>query len=349
MGVRSLPRIRMRPLAALCVVASCAAAAASASAAPYLAPGGKVLWGGQGGYTARHIADFARQSGRHPAVYNYFISWRARRSAIHWLGFRLADAKRHRSRAMLSVSTEGTGLKPAGIARGAGDRFLVALVRLVADHGEVVYLRPLSEMNNANNSYAPYDHSGRPRGRAFAPRQHIRAWRRLAIITRGGPVRRINRMLRRRRMPPLRIAASRLPRAPISLMWVPLSFGNPEIPRNHPRHFWPGGRYVDWVGTTWYSPHKESSAMDRFYRGGPWRRKPFAFAEWGVWGRDDPAFVRQFFFFLRSHPRVRMAVYYQSANLEPEFRLSTHPATRAQLRRSVRWPRLTGLAPRLTR
>lgn len=121
-------------------------------------------------------------------------------------------------------------------------------------------------------------------------------------------LRRINRRLRKQRMPPLQLAARRLPRPRIALMWVPLSFGNPEIERNHPRHFWPGGRFVDWVGTTWYSPYKASSAMDAFYRGGPWRSKPFAFAEWGVWGRDDPAFVRQFFSFLRSHPRVRMAV-----------------------------------------
>lgn len=57
---------------------------------------------------------------------------------------------------------------------------------------------------------------------------------------------------------------------------------------------------------------------------------------------NDAAFVRQFFSFLRSHPRVRMAVYYQSAELKPEFRLSNKPRTRAQMRRSVRWPRMIG-------
>jgi hypothetical protein len=40
-----------------------------------------------------------------------------------------------------------------------------------------------------------------------------------------------------------------------------------------------------------------------------------------------------------------MAVYYQSALLKREFRLSAHPRTRAALRRATRWPRLTGLAP----
>jgi hypothetical protein len=40
-----------------------------------------------------------------------------------------------------------------------------------------------------------------------------------------------------------------------------------------------------------------------------------------------------------------MATYYQSASLKPEFRLSTHPRTRAALRAAVRWRRLTSVAP----
>jgi hypothetical protein len=143
----------------------------------------------------------------------------------------------------------------------------------------------------------------------------------------------------------VRTGADELPRPKIALMWVPLSFGNPEIEKNHPRHFWPGGAYLDWVGTTWYSQYRSSSAFHSFYSNRLWHSKPFAFAEWGIWGADVPAFVGQFFGFLKSHPRVRMAVYYQSASLKPEFALSNHPASRAALRRAVKWPRLTGVAP----
>jgi hypothetical protein len=337
--------VRRILIAALAAASFVAAAPAGAQAAAHLPPKGKVFWGGQGGYTAENIEDFGRQSGKHPAVFNYFITWRATSSDMNWLSARLADATRKRSRTMLSVSTSGTPLKPAGLARGSGDRFLVALCRLLAEEGQVTYLRPLSEMNNGNNPYSPYDLSGRSRGSAFSTSELIRAWRRLALIVRGGKVSKINRKLRRLRMPPVRVSAEELPRPKVALMWVPLSFGNPEIARNHPIHFWPGSRYVDWVGTTWYSPFKASSAMDSFYKGMPWRRKPFAFAEWAVWGREDPAFVRQFFSFLRSHSRVRMAVYYQSASLKPEFRLSAHPVSRAELRSAVRWSRLSGYAP----
>lgn len=334
--------MRFLALAALC----CALALpTSGRGASYLPPAGKVFWGGQGGYSAGHIADFARQSGKHPAVYNYFISWRATSSDMHWLSMRLSDSTRMKARTLLSVSTDGTGLTPAALALGAGDGFLVALCRLLAERAQVTYLRPLSEMNNGNNYYSAYDLSGRPRGRAFSTGEFKRAWRRLALVVRGGEVAAINDRLRRLGMPPVQTAAAELPTPQVALLWVPLSFGNPEIAKNHPRHFWPGGAYVDWVGTTWYSPYKRSRAMDALYRGRPWRSKPFAFAEWGVWGRDEPGFVRRFFSFLRSHPRVRMAVYYQSASLKAEFRLATHPQSRAALRRAVRWPSLTGFAP----
>lgn len=331
----------------LAVLPAAAAAGAPAGGAPFVAPGNKVYWGGQGGYSQADIMDFETQSGKHPAVFNYFISWNASESSFHWLSFRLADARAQHTAAMLSVAPEGTGLSPRDIARGRGDDFLLGLNRLLAEHGQVTFLRPLSEMNNGNNAYAPYNLDGSSRGRANSVRQLIRAWRRIALITRGGRIAALNRVLRRLHMPPVRTRELTLRRALVALMWVPLTFGNPEIPKNHPRHFWPGSRYVDWVGTTWYSPYKTTRAILRFYRYFLWRNKPFAFTEWGVWGRDDPAFVRQFFRFVRFHRRVLMAVYYQSAMLKPEFRLSTHPLSRAALRRAVRWRRLTGLAAAL--
>ena len=335
----------MRSIAFLAAALLLLALPSAAAAAGFLPPTGQVYWGGQGGYSQAHIRDFELQSGKHPAVFNYFISWRASKSSFHWLSYRLADARAQHTAAMLSIAPEDTGLSPRDIARGKGDAFLVGLNGLLAEHGQVTFLRPMSEMNNGGNSYAPYDLSGRSRGRANSVSAFRSAWRRVALISRGGPVAVIDARLRRLRLPPVRTTAAALPRPPVALMWVPLSFGNPEIPKNHPRRFWPGDRYVDWVGTTWYSPFKASSAMNSFYSDPLWRTKPFVFAEWGVWGRDDPGFVRQFFGFVKSHARVRMAVYYQSALLKPEFRLSAHPSSRAMLRQATRWPRLTGAAP----
>jgi hypothetical protein len=330
--------------ASLAVLAAAVALPATAGASTsFLPPGNKIFWGGQGGYSAESIRDFGAQSGKHPAVFNYFISWNASDSSFHWLSFRLADARAEKTSAMLSISPEETRLSPRDIARGEGDAFLIGLNKLIAEHNQVTFLRPLSEMNNGNNPYSPYDLRGMSRGPQNSVRQFIRAWRRIAIITRGGEIARLNRRLRRLGMPPVRTRALVLQRALVAMMWVPLSFGNPEIAKNHPRFFWPGKRYVDWVGTTWYSKYRATSAMVRFYSYWLWRKKPFAFAEWGIWGRDDPAFVRQFFQFLRFHRRVRMAVYYQSALLKPEFALFSHPIARAAIRRAVRWRLITGV------
>jgi hypothetical protein len=331
----------------LVLLAVCAAgllAPAAAQASPFLPPGNKVFWGGIGGYNASNIRDFANQSGKHPAVYGFFIKWKSNSSALHWISFRFQYARQQRARVMFNVEPR-PGLSPRKIARGGGDGFLVAMTRMIAETDQVTYMRLMSEMNNGVNFYSPRDESGRSRGPAYSASAFKQAWRRSAIVLRGGSVTSMNRRLKRLRLPKVKTGAKQLPVAPVALVWVPLTFGNPETEYNHPKHFWPGAGYVDWVGTTWYSPHPNSGAMDRFYNYPKWRRKPFTFAEWGVWGAESPSFVGKFFGFVKSHPRVRMAVYYQSAELKPEFRLSTHPRSRAALRGAVRWPRLLGVAP----
>jgi hypothetical protein len=330
-----------------CLLLACLAPAlpAAAHAASYAPPPGSVFNSGIGGYDPGAPDAFGRQAGKHPAVYQYFVSWRAGRSDVHWLDGLLRSTERARSRTMFAISTKGTRLTPAGIARGEGDAFLLALNRLLTDHGHPVYLRLLSEMNNGNNPYSAYTLSGRSRGRAYSTGQFKRAWRRAVLVVRGGDVATVDRGLGRLGMPPVRTAAETLGRPKVAFMWVPLSYGNPEIPRNHPRHWWPGSRYVDWVGTTWYSPFLAVRAIARFYRYPLWRRKPFAFGEYGVWGAESPRFLRLFFGFVRSHPRVGLISYYQSANLERGFRLSTHPQSRAVLRRLLRSPRFLGYAP----
>lgn len=332
----------------IAVVAAAGPALALAGPAPAAVhgpPKGKVLWGGQGGYGTGNIADFRRQSGKKPGTYQFFVTWSGAARDLGFIRGRLDAARRMDTRPMFHLSTKGTRHTPRSLARGGGDGFLIGLNRLMAEHGTPVYIRPLSEMNNGANPYSPYDLRGRSRGRAHSTRAFKGTWRRLALILRGGDVATINRKLRRLRLPAVRTSREALPRPKVALLWVPLSFGNPEIARNHPRHFWPGSGYVDWVGTTWYSPHRNSRAFERFYRHPTWRRKPFVFAEFAVWGAERPDFISQFFRFVNSHRRVRMIVYYQSALLKSEFRLSTHPRSRAVLRRRLASSRYVGTVP----
>jgi hypothetical protein len=332
----------MRLFSALAVLAATVVLSASAEAAPYAPPAGGVFNSGIGGYGPGAVDAFGRQAGKHPAVYQYFVSWHSGRSDLHWLDALLSNTDSARARAMFAV---GTHLSPRAIAQGQGDAFLVGLNRLLGGHGRPAYLRLMSEMNNGRNSYSAYDLRGRSRGPAYSTGQFKRAWRRSVLVIRGGDVGELDAKLARLGMPGVRTAAEALDRPRVAFLWVPLSFGNPEIPRNHPRHWWPGSRYVDWVGTTWYSPYLAVRAMERFYRGRLWRRKPFAFGEYGVWGAESPRFIRLFFRFVRSHRRVKLISYYQGAELQPSFSLSTHPRSRALLRRYLRSPRFVAYSP----
>lgn len=318
---------------------------ASAGASAYAPPSGRVFHSGIGGYDPGAVDAFSRQAGKHPAVFQYFVDWKAGRSDVHWLEGLLQNTDASRSRVMLAVSTRGTRLTPARIARGDGDRFLLALNELLGEHGHPSYIRLLSEMNNGSNPYAAYDLSGRSRGTAYSTRAFKRAWRRAVLVIRGGDVATLNARLARLHLAPVRTGEETLARPQVAFMWVPLTYGNPEIARNHPKHWWPGSRYVDWVGTTWYSPYLAVRAVDSFYRYRLWRRKPFAFGEYGVWGAESPRFIKLFFRFVRRHRRVKLISYYQSALLKREFRLSSHPRSRSLLRRMLRSRRYLGYAP----
>lgn len=333
----------MRALLLLVVLAL--ALPAGASAATYGPSSGHVFNSGIGGYGPGSPDAFGRQAGKHPAVFQYFVNWRAGRSDVHWLEGLFANSDRARSRVMLAVSTETTRLTPARIARGDGDRFLLELNRITTEHGHPTYLRLLSEMNNGNNPYAAYDVHGHSRGRAYSTGQFKRAWRRAVLVIRGGDVGVIDAKLARLHMPAVRTGEEKLGRPRVAFMWVPLTYGNPEIPKNHPKHWWPGSRYVDWVGTTWYSPYLAVKAIAGFYGYRLWRRKPFVFGEYGVWGAESTRFIRLFFKFVRGHRRVKLISYYQSALLKREFRLSSHPRSRSALRRSLRSSRYLGYAP----
>ena len=117
------------------------------------------------------------------------------------------------------------------------------------------------------------------------------------------------------------------------MVWVPQTRGTPDIPANMPRAYWPGGRYVDWVGTDFYSRFPNWAGLERFYRA--FAGKPFAFGEYAVWGRDDPAFVRRLFAWSRARPRVRMLIYNQGALTNGPFRLNRYPRSRAALRKAL--------------
>jgi hypothetical protein len=346
----------MLPTAA-CALVALGLAPTDGRGAVYGPPGNKVFHGGTGGYDERSIQAFGRVSGRRPAVYQYFFTpdWkRPTPRALHWQEQLLHKTARQGARAMFHLSTARGGhgksvITPRGIARGGGDPYLLGLGGLVARSGRVAYIRLMAEMNNFNNPYSAVTADGSRRGRNHSPGAFRQAWRRAALILRGGSVRLIDRRLRRLHMPPVRTSQAWLPRPRLALMWVPFTGGLPDVPANAPASYWPGSRYVDWVGTDFFANSPNFRGLERFYWDARWRHKPFVFGEWALWGREDPRFVRRLFAWIRTHRRVRMEVYNQGAHHYAYLCLCSFPRSARELRRQLRARRFAAYPPELPR
>ena len=314
----------------------------AAQADPFLPPAGKVFAGVTGGY---ETSDFVRQTGQHPSVFQFFGGWNQS------LEYMFRGAERARSRLMIHVDTRDSSgrerITPRGLARGKGDGYLLELGARIAESGQPTYIRLMSEMDGNWNAYCAYTASGRPKGGAHTTGWYRQAWRRTVLILRGGPLSSVNAKLRALHLPPVRGASGDLPRGRIAFLWVPQVAGAPDVRGNAPRAYWPGSRYVDWVGTDFYSKFPNFSGLESFYRQFP--RKPFAFAEWAMWGGDDPGFVRRLFGWARSHRRVRMMLYNQGKESPGLFRLRRYPRARAALRHELRAPRFVPFAPEYRR
>jgi hypothetical protein len=225
---------------------------------------------------------------------------------------------------------EVEAITPLAIARGSGDPFLLALSRSARNLGRAVYIRPLGEMNGHWNPYSAFDRSGRSRGAAHSSAAFRKAFARIYLIMHGGPE--VNARLGALRLPPVR---SEIPANPlVTVVWNPQGFGSPDIAANAAQAYYPGDAYVDVVGDDLYDigGKAEWAAADRLYRAHP--GKPFAFPEWGLWGLDDPAFVRRMATFVRTHPRTTLLAYF---NAKPGslFDLASKPRSLAAYRRYI--------------
>jgi len=340
-----LPRIAVCAALVLCF----AAFAEAADAGPLKPPRGKVFFGVTDTGDAEGFRSFAESIGKHPAVIQTYHPWG------NSLSQALPRWQSVRARPILHISTaDGDGrevVTPRGIALGKGDDYLLRINRNFARRKLRAYIRPLGEPNRCLNPYAAVDCAGNARPSRYLPVWHRKAFRRMYLLLRGGRTRRaVNRELRRLGLPRLRRSGGRepryLPRAPVALIWSPLPAGSPTTKLNRPGRFYPGDRYTDWVATDFYSRYPHWKDLKRFYtRYSKRRRKPFALTEWGVWGADDPRFVRRLFRFFDHRPRARMLVYYQDFGSVNEFRIQNYPTSLTILAHRLRSPRFPGLAP----
>jgi hypothetical protein len=266
---------------------------------------------------------FEQQTGQRSAVLHSFIGWH-QPNTIPKLLAQLAPLP------MIAIKTGGI-VTPLDIAEGRGDTFLLALNRALADFGGRVYVRPLPEMNGHWNEYSAFTKTGAPKGPEYSTQSFRRAFARIALIARGGRAATLNRRLRALGGPGIQ---GDLPVTAARIVWNPQGYGAPDIPANAPKAYYPGDAYVDVVANDLYDQGFKAAwdANDALYTAHP--DKPFAIAEWGLWGIDDPAYVERMSAWVKSHSRTELLSYF-SSRPGSIWDLSGKPRSRAAYRRTI--------------
>jgi hypothetical protein len=206
-----------------------------------------------------------------------------------------------------------------GIALGQNDRFLFQLNAVVARSPATrFYVRPFPEMNAHWSGTSAYNRDGTRRDAAHSTQWTRKAFARIAVVLRGGTRDAVSASLATLGLPGI---AADLPvtTAKLRMVWNPQGFGA-------------GDAYVDLVGDDLYDMPGHGatwSAAQKLYDAHP--SKPFAFPEFGLWGVDDPQFIRDMAKWVRQHPRVEFISYF-SGRPGSIWDLGTKPASRSAYR-----------------
>jgi hypothetical protein len=357
--VSLMPTLRIRhltpcALAWIALIAFLGLTARADASVPLKPPGKQVFFGVTDNGETEGYRSFAKAVGKRPAVIQTFHPWG------NTLSQALPRWRTVRARPMLHITTkadDGTELiTPRQIALGRGDDYLLRLNLVLARQNTPTYIRPMGEPNRCLNPYAGVDCGGNVRGGDYSFNWYRSAFRRIAVIVRGGMKRGwINKKLGRIGLPkvkkrtrsplPLKLRA-----APVSMVWSPLPSGSPITGSNYPASYWPGREWVDWVATDFYSRYGNWNHLERFYA--EWsagKKLPMALTEWGLWGEDSPGYVNRIFRFVRSRERMRMLIYYQDFGSSNEFRIQNFPRSLNTLKNRLSPGIFPRFAPRFPR
>ena len=207
---------------ALCLVPTLLAAPSTAGARFGEPAPGRVLLGVVG----PDPPAFDRLTGKHHALHVIFANFAGDVAGL--IGNEYAAGR-------LPVLSLSSSFPPAAIAGGAEDFRYVTLAAGLNGTGQNIWVRILPEMNGEWNAWCAFDLSGRSRGPRYATPQFVRAFRRIALILRGGSAAAINGKLRAAGLPPLRAPAQDIaPSGKVAIIWNPQGHGTPFIAANGP-------------------------------------------------------------------------------------------------------------------
>lgn len=333
-------RYLLGPLLVAAIVLAALLGPARAEAVSLAPPKGNVFLGVSDRGTSTEFNEFTELTGKHPALLQTFHPW----------GNSLNEAyerwRETATRPILHISTADDQtlaelITPQQIALGYGDDYLLQLNDFFATKGLPAYIRPLGEPNRCLNAWSAVNCDGSQKGGEHTTGWYKQAFRRIVAIVRGGQtLEGVNATLAEIGLPPVSRTKGPpppvLPAAPVSTIWSPLPGGSPRVKGNFPGNYWPGRRWVDWVGTDFYSQYPVWKDLNRFYAGKQWKGKPVAMTEWAVSGEDDPKWVKQVIAWTVKHPRVRMLVYYVGFGPGNPYDLRLYPRTMNTLRLKIR-------------
>jgi hypothetical protein len=331
-------KVPRRVLAAALV--AFALSAPQATAMSLVPPKPSVFLGVSDRGSAQEFNEFAEFTAKHPALLQTFHPWGNSLNAAfeRW--------RETGTRPILAISTADDQnlseiITPQQIALGGGDDYLLQLNDFFAKRGLPAYIRPLGEPNRCLNLWSAVNCDGSQKGGEHSTGWYKQAFRRIAAIVRGGQtLEGIDATLAEIGLPPLNRTKGpnpeSLPAAPVSIVWSPLPGGSPRVKGNFPGNYWPGSRWVDWVGTDFYSQYPVWKDLNRFYAGKQWKGKPVAITEWAVSAIDEPRYVKQLIAWVVKRQRVRMLVYYDGVGPGNQYDLPLYPRTANTLRLKIR-------------
>jgi hypothetical protein len=278
------------------------------------------------GVYASNVARFDRLTGQHSQSALVFIGWDQGRTWGKPYSYFLATFG-ERPHITLKTERGGGAITMRSIALGQGDAHLIGLATAISDAGKPVLLRPLGEMNNTFNPYCACHGNA-----ANSTKWFRRAFQRIYILMHGGTADAMSARLRALHMPPVSTDLPANPYPNLTVVWNPLAVGEPPVRGNGFRDYFPGSRFFDAYGNDYYDFGTYSFVRTTdLYNAYP--SKPFVVPEWGV-ALDDPAFVRAFAGFVRSHRRVKFVGFY-NGRTGGRLDIGAHPATLAAYRRFI--------------
>jgi hypothetical protein len=338
---RRRPRARRSAwLVALLATLALLIAAPGASALSLVPPKPDVLLGVSDRGSTEQFNQFTELTGKHAALMETFLGWgnSVNKAYERW--------RETQTRPVVAIATQNAQtleeiITPEQIALGAGDDYLLQLNSFFATHQLPAYIRPLGEPNRCLNAWAGVECDGTLKTGEHSSFWYKEAFRRIVAIVRGGQtLEGIDATLAELGLPPLNRTKGEnpvsLPVAPVSIIWSPLPAGSPRVKGNFPGNYWPGSKWVDWVGTDFYAKYPVWDDLQRFYDGAQWKGKPVAITEWAASEEDEPKFVKQLISWVVTHKRVQMLTYYQGFGQGNTYELSLYPRTTNMLRKKIR-------------